>query len=300
MSEEQNNKKYVSCKWEKTLALINNVYLKKYIPETKKVSSESLQEMLNKYKAVYVKPNRGSSGKGVMKIQQRIHHGKIVYEVQNNLSIKHFDNYNALYYKLNEHIQKSDRMHIVQKGINMIKYKKRSADIRVMVQQNPQSEWEITGFLARLSHPKKIVTNISGGGAVCDVYELLNHICTQKYEKENVLTELKMIGIETAKQMNKFYPKVQENGVDIALDQELHPWILEVNTKPDIGPFNLLKNKTYYEKIIDYRKEIKKEQDSKQKSKKKNRSNYKLKKPKYNYTKRYKHIKTKTKGLIVE
>ncbi|NDI34128.1 YheC/YheD family protein [Chengkuizengella sediminis] len=261
---KQNHKKYVSSKWKKTLVLINNVHLKKYIPDTKKVSYESLNEMLEKHSVVYVKPSRGSSGKGVMKIQKKIQHEKTIYEIQNDLNINYFYTYTTLYNDLNEHIKKSERLHIVQKGIDMVKYNDRSADIRVMVQQNLQSGWEVTGFLGRLSHPKKVVTNISGGGTVCDIDELLDHVCTNKNEKETLIEELNMVGVETAKQMNKAFPNIKENGIDIALDQKLHPWILEVNTKPDIIPFTLLKNKTIFEKILEYRKVNRRDYNPKQ------------------------------------
>ncbi|NBI27519.1 YheC/YheD family protein [Chengkuizengella marina] len=254
MDLKQNNKKYVSCKWKKTLVLINNLNLKKYIPHTEKVSYESLNEMLEKHIVVYVKPSRGSSGKGVMKIQKSTQNEKTIYEIQNDLNIKFYYEYTTLYKDLDEHIKKSKRLHIVQKGIDLIKYNDRYADIRVMVQQNQHLKWEVTGFLGRLSHPKKIVTNISGGGKVCDIHELLDHSCANENEKEALINKLNNLGIEIAKQMNITFPNIKENGIDIALDQKLHPWILEVNTKPDIIPFSLLKNKTFFNKILEHRK----------------------------------------------
>ncbi|MFS1512113.1 YheC/YheD family protein [Chengkuizengella sp. SCS-71B] len=268
MDLKQNNKKYVSSKWKKTLVLINKLDLKKYIPETNKVSYESLNEMLEKHIVVYVKPSRGSSGKGVMKIQKRIQNEKTIYEIQNDLNIKSYYEYTTLYKDLDEHIKSSKRLHIVQKGIDMIKYNDCYADIRVMVQQNYQSEWEVTGILVRLSHPKKIVTNISSGGRVCDIDELLDHFCTNKNEKEALINTLKKVGVETAKQMNKAFPNIKENGIDIALDQKLYPWILEVNTKPDIIPFTRLKDKTIFEKMLEYRKALGKNYSLNQKEKK--------------------------------
>ncbi|NBI27988.1 YheC/YheD family protein [Chengkuizengella marina] len=251
MNKRESKKKYVSSKWIKTLALIKNTDLITYIPETRKVNFESLDEMLNKHHVVYVKPSRGSLGKGVMRIKKTNENEEEIYEWQQDLEVKQYSSYNALYNDLNHQIQKTKRLHIVQKGIDMVKYKDRSADIRVMVQQNTNSEWEVTGIIARLSHPKKVVTNISSGGIICNIETLINHLCPDDH---NLIEKLKWIGLETAKQMNKTYPNMKESGLDIALDQNLHPWILEVNTKPSVIPFTRLEDKRIIDKIVRYGK----------------------------------------------
>ncbi|MFS1512750.1 YheC/YheD family protein [Chengkuizengella sp. SCS-71B] len=249
MNKKESKRKYVSSKWIKTLALIKNPDLKTYIPETRKANFESVDEMLNKHHVVYVKPSRGSLGKGVMRIKKMNETEEGIYELQQDLDVNHYSSYNVLYNDLNHQFQKTKRLHIVQRGIDMVKYKDRSADIRVMVQQNTNSEWEVTGIIARLSHPKKVVTNISRGGIICNIETLMNHLC--QYDN-NLIEKLKWIGLETAKQMNKTFPNMKESGLDIALDQNLHPWILEVNTKPSVIPFTRLEDKSIIDKIVRY------------------------------------------------
>jgi D-alanine-D-alanine ligase-like ATP-grasp enzyme len=51
------------------------------------------------------------------------------------------------------------------------------------------------------------------------------------------------------------YPGMKEIGVDVALDRELRPWILEVNTRPDHCPFAVLQDQTMIRRIVHYGKQ---------------------------------------------
>jgi D-alanine-D-alanine ligase-like ATP-grasp enzyme len=50
-------------------------------------------------------------------------------------------------------------------------------------------------------------------------------------------------------------PGMKEIGVDVALDRELRPWILEVNTRPDHCPFAVLQDQTMIRRIVHYGKQ---------------------------------------------
>ena len=50
----------------------------------------------------------------------------------------------------------------------------------------------------------------------------------------------------------RVYPGFKEIGVDIGIDKELKPWVLEVNTAPDPFIFNQLKDKKMFFKVLRY------------------------------------------------
>jgi hypothetical protein len=52
--------------------------------------------------------------------------------------------------------------------------------------------------------------------------------------------------------MQQRFPGVKEIGVDLAIDNQFKPWILEVNTLPDPYIFRRLNNKAVFGKIIRY------------------------------------------------
>lgn len=68
------------------------------------------------------------------------------------------------------------------------------------------------------------------------------------------IRSLKKLGRVTAEEMFKTYKGIKEIGLDVALDKDLHPWILEVNTNPDPYIFNRLKDKKMYRKVYRYAK----------------------------------------------
>lgn len=237
--------RYVHSKWKKTQALLGNESVKRYIPETKRMTKESLQDMLNRYGMVYVKPDAGSFGNGVIRVESK--NGQ--YKFQAGTVISAFTDYNELYSGL---IRKTrSRSYLVQKGIHLLKYGGQRFDIRVMVQLSPKRQWESTGIVGRVAHPRKIVTNYHNGGTLMAVPTLLKAHMSASQNKQ-FMSKLRVLGVKVARQLQNTYPGLREIGIDIAVDKELHPWILEVNTCPDPYIFRILKDKSVFRKVLHY------------------------------------------------
>ncbi|MDB5052987.1 MAG: hypothetical protein JWM44_1037 [Bacilli bacterium] len=73
-------------------------------------------------------------------------------------------------------------------------------------------------------------------------------------KKEAYTQMLGGLGNKIAQHLGNTYPGFKEVGVDIGLDQNLKPWIIEVNSRPDPYIFNQLKDKRMYRKIYRYAK----------------------------------------------
>lgn len=64
--------------------------------------------------------------------------------------------------------------------------------------------------------------------------------------------KLKELGVQIANCFQERYPQLKEIGADIAVDRSLTPWILEINTMPDLFLFNHLKDKSILRRMYRY------------------------------------------------
>lgn len=238
----------VHSKWAKTTALLRSELLQPHIPETWPFRRETVRSMLDQYGMVYVKPDRGTFGHGVMRID-RTGSQLRPYQFQLGNKIRRFSTFEAMYKQLVVHRRK--RRYLVQKGIHLLEHEGRRFDLRVMVQQNEHKEWEATGVIGRLGLPSKIVTNYHSGATPMPFEKLMSSHMTEA-KHADLCNRLSALGIASAKQLQTFYPNIKEIGVDVAIDNRFHPWILEVNTLPDPFLFRKLEDRTVFRKIYRY------------------------------------------------
>lgn len=238
--------RHVYSKWRKTQAIITNAELRSHVPHTRQLSKESLRAMLARYGMVYIKPDKGSHGIGVGRVQQK--GGQYCW--QEGMRKRCFASYGELYNAIR---LSTKGKYLVQKGIVLLTYNKRPFDIRVMVQQSPRQAWEATGVIGRVASPGKVVTNYHSGGKLKEVETLLAGKGMASSEAQrHYVGKLRKLGLKTAYTMKSHFPGVKEIGVDVAMDQGLKPWILEVNTSPDPYIFRKLRDKSVFRKIAHY------------------------------------------------
>ncbi|MBB6634029.1 YheC/YheD family protein [Cohnella thailandensis] len=239
----------VLSKKAKTDALLADRKLKDHVPLTRTMDRETLREMLHKYGMIYVKPVGGTFGRGVIRVEYSPG-SPDVYQFQSEENKFRFHDFDSMYDSLL--IVKRKTSYLAQQGIELLKYRKRRFDLRVMVQRNPKGHWETTGIIGRLAHPRKIVTNYHSGGTPMAIEILIaehlrGHTTISAYRQK-----LGSLGVEVARALERRFPRIQEIGVDVAVDQNLKPWILEVNTLPDPFIFRKLKDRSAFRRIYRY------------------------------------------------
>jgi glutathione synthase/RimK-type ligase-like ATP-grasp enzyme len=238
---------YLSSKLIKTRVILKNPQLSAYVPQTMELTTNRLFDMLKLYQMVYIKPVCGSRGIGVIKIEK----GKNGFHFQED-TVKHsFRTFQQMYRSIQLRI--GNKPYLVQRGIGMLKYSNRPFDFRVMVQKNQAGKWDCTGIVARLAHPKRVVTNGSQGGTIYAADELLTKV-TNTIDAAKLIKRMTKMGLMTANQFSHSYPAMNEIGLDIAIDRQRKLWILEVNTRPDPCPFTKLSDHAMIDSIISYAK----------------------------------------------
>ncbi|MNI33848.1 Endospore coat-associated protein YheD [compost metagenome] len=217
------------------------------LPDTRAATKTNIYEMFRLHDSLYLKPDEGTGGRGIYKI---IKNDK-GFILRGGTASRSFDSFDALYRSL--HIFLNKNKYVVQQGIDLLKHDGRSFDIRVMVQKNRNRQLETTGIIGRLGKPSKIVTNFHSGGTPLTVDTLLkSHL--RGADRANFIQKLESLGKEASIVLGESYRRKKAFGVDIAIDSNMKPWILEINTGPDMSIFNTLKDKTMYRKILRYAK----------------------------------------------
>ncbi|MEF2967858.1 YheC/YheD family protein [Paenibacillus sp. M1] len=243
----------LTSKWIKTNVLMKSAKISPLIPETVRFGRESLKQMLDKYGMVYIKPERGTHGNGVMRAETVRESGKTSYQCQNGTKIQKMQEFESFYRSLKK--RTGSRSYLIQKGIPLLKHKDRRFDLRVMVQISPEGKWETTGLIGRVAEPGKIVTNYHNGGKPMAIEKLLSsHMDASR--QAQLIKQLKKLGEDIGKFYHKKNLAFKQIGVDVGLDRKLTPWIIEVNTSPDPYIFNQLKDKSMYRKVMAYRRTI--------------------------------------------
>ncbi|GIP59169.1 YheC/YheD family protein [Paenibacillus woosongensis] len=243
----------VASKWEKTKALNKKDHILPYIPETRKYSLAHLQDMLGAYNMVYIKPDCGTYGIGVMCVEKwkddADENAALSYKLKFETQTETYPSIEALHQTIKKKI--GQKTYLLQKGISLLTHRRRKFDIRALVQKTPQKTWETTAFIGRIAAPNKIVTNHHSGGTVLPIEDLLGPYLTPA-QFNNLYKEMKALGVSAASQLSRKYPRLKEIGLDLAIDENFRVWILEVNTKPALFPFKWLQDKGIYKKVRRY------------------------------------------------
>ncbi|RAP74280.1 YheC/YheD family protein [Paenibacillus montanisoli] len=238
----------IGSKWAKTKVLQQSEALNELIPITNEWSISVLEQMLGELQMLYVKPDLGTFGKGVFRVEKQADN---LYSYQLGTKLNTFPAFEDMARSLQEAIQ--GRRYLIQQGIPLLTYDSRRFDVRVMVQQNPKRKWETTGIIARLGDPSKIVTNCHSGGKAVSFDKLMRPYMTPS-QMSGYKQWLAEIGLATAHQLQATYVGVKEIGLDVAIDESFRPWILEVNTIPDPYIFRKLTDKNIFRRIYRYHK----------------------------------------------
>ncbi|MDD3878892.1 MAG: YheC/YheD family protein [Syntrophomonas sp.] len=218
-------------KWRVYQILINDPRLHPYIPETRVLTAENLKDLLSKYELLYLKPANGSLGKGIIKVK-RDEKGSLHFVTNGRRKIRSSADSVADLMKKTK-IYRGKRAYIAQQGIFLASYKGLPFDLRIVYQKNAQGVWQISKSFVRVAARGSSVSNLASGGRV----EKTKHVLKYLYKKSSLVEEknqqIKLLCQQVAEALEKIsQANYGELGLDIGLDKNGAPWLIEVNSKP--------------------------------------------------------------------
>ncbi|RAL23376.1 YheC/YheD family protein [Thermoflavimicrobium daqui] len=242
----------IASKALKTMVLLKHDSVKPYIPESGWYHQETLLSMLEKYTSVYIKPDKGGGGEGIIRIRQIQDE---IYEYCSPYHCRYVVGKKQLIKAIDRKLSPLKR-YIIQQGISLATIKDRPFDLRIFLQK-PDEKWELTGMVAKIASPGQIVTNYCKGSRPCEVSRVLRYITRNNEKKMSELFyELYYLSKNVAKILNHRFNGLKELGIDVGIDKQNHIWIFEVNTRPRFKMFSKLVNPIMYNQIVKNHKKI--------------------------------------------
>jgi len=244
--------KITRSKWRIYQILKENKDLNVHLPKTKPFNKKNLEQLLNKYKKVILKPCHGRQGRGIIKISLQPK-GTFKVEFENYYST--INKKQRLFQLLTKKI--GSRKYIVQQYIPLATINKRPFDIRVMLQRTRHSKWTIwtiTGKAAKVAPPGYVVTNVAI--KIIGVSHAIKMSTLKNKFSNKLLSKLNSVSLQTIEQFtrhsNKEYSII---GLDMGIDKTGHIWVIEVNqAQPSIALFHSLIDQKAYRRIKMYKK----------------------------------------------
>lgn len=235
-------------KWSVHKALSTRPEWRNYLPLT--VPYDGIRRLVRWFKQheqAFLKPQSGSQGRGVLHIARTSNndansHPRYIIRgrtTQNKPFTLLFTSSKACFFWVNHYIKR--RRYILQQALRLTTKEGEPFDVRSLMQKNENGRWELVGVAVRKGIPHTITANIHGGGTAQPVLPFLTHLYG-KQTASMLYEQIERLSYRLALQLEQFYGRLLELGIDFGIDQEGQLWVLEVNSKPGKTIFLHLRN----------------------------------------------------------
>lgn len=208
---------------------------RRHIPMTRRLTKQlKLKGLLQRYNLLYLKPESGKAGKGIMRIRRQAgktsHSYFLSVQEQRKSQTYRYNKLSDMRKHIYQLVDKED--YIIQQGITLSRFQQRPFDLRVLVQKNNTGRWSVSGIGARIAGSSSITTHVPRGGTIDSPNKVLSSSFGQLTAKA-LLRKTKRTALLIAKQIeNGAGYSLGEMSMDLGIDTSGHIWFFEANAKP--------------------------------------------------------------------
>ncbi|WP_054974258.1 YheC/YheD family protein [Paenibacillus sp. A3] len=241
-------------KWKAMKLFAESDKLKRWIPKTFLYSPQALEQMIEKYDLVYVKPGNGTGGHSVLKItktgggyrlQGRKKSGRVVATpVMTKQRVIRWVNR----WVQAEKIRSGSFM--VQQGLDLQLIPGRQADARLLIQKNEFGNWKVTGKVLRVGAENSPTTNLIYGDGKVLVFKTFIKARFGLDKAKKIELECEELAHRLMEVVEERFGSMVEFGLDVGIDVNGKVWLIEANPKPGHMAFIKSKEMATYRKSI--------------------------------------------------
>lgn len=237
-------RRVVKSKLKKTQLLMKDPFISRYIPKTFEYNHLNLKTMINKYPCVYIKPDTGSKGIGVIRLKALDGHKYELSYGKVRLVLSYQEVLNKLAAKLED-----NKKYVIQQGIDMATFDRCPFDIRVVLQRI-KDRWQLSLMSAKVAITEDaVVTNIARGNREFPVETVLKRN-DQRLDPLYTLRHLIDISHQIAHILGSKYA-MSILGLDMAVDKKGNIWFIEANTRPQCSTLGRVNDDLSYQKYLE-------------------------------------------------
>lgn len=209
--------------------IYSNPLLRRYLPETRWFASSNLKRFL-RHRSFLMKPDRGSVGLGIIKIDRASRDSwTITHQVKNRTTINKVPTR-----RLSDYLRKhaAHRWYILQKTIDLQRRGDAPFDIRVSVQRDGTGSWQVTGMVGKVARKGGYLTNVFQGSTVARLEDLFA-------DKARVEAKLSRAALRIVRHLSKRLPHLADVGFDFGIARNGKPYFIEMNCRDQRYSFKL-------------------------------------------------------------
>lgn len=248
LSSKLNNKIFngpVLNKYKQYQTFLKDKKVLSHFPNTKLLKSiKSVEEMLMKYSAVYMKPISSYKAKGIVTVCKKDDRYIITENTVKDVMTRK---------ELIKYIKrlKKNKRYILQQAVPCIDEK--NIVFRAIMQKNEENRWMFTGGYSRVGSEGSVVTNRLHTKEFLSIQE-----CFQKYYQlsQSQADDFEKKLVETCLNVCRGFDKAKVNfgdlAFDIMVDHQLKIWVIEVNNRAHNhrSPLLTVKDRKLYRKVV--------------------------------------------------
>jgi glutathione synthase/RimK-type ligase-like ATP-grasp enzyme len=206
-------------------ALKSDPALKPHLPETcEMLSARDAEEWLDRFESVFVKPARGSKGRGVLRIA-RTDGDRFTVTGQRGQVLTREQLHQLLFTRLTK------ERHLIQQGLSLVESDGCKIDLRVVLYRDGQRNWRPVATVPRVGAKGQAVTNLALGGRA-GTLEWLYGVLKEQNLPLPSRGQIETVAVKTAAALTKIRPTLAFLGIDIGLDTSGHLYALDINPRP--------------------------------------------------------------------